>query len=700
MARFGFIILLLALLAVWIGPFLGAARSGLQDAALGTTPSPTAPAPLDVSRLGMIRGTPGFWRIGRDPSGVWWFVSPDDRLEFLNTVTTVQPYQLGRHPDGPHYRSNDWSGELRTDSGDLQAWATRTLERVRDAGFKGLGAWSNPAFHQLDVPMTRDLNIWSWASKACQRLYHPDWEKIAEKAVESQVPSLRDNRQLVGYYLDNELHWEGNTPALYFDQLPPDDPNRLKVIQAIRALWPSIESFNADWHTKLSSWDELASLPTIPREPAAAYSRLYSAFLERVATDYFRIVTALVRKHDPNHLVLGVRFAGWAPPEVVRASRDLTDAQSINYYVGDAMLDQALFEMLHRESGQPVIVSEYSFHSLDGRSGNRNTFGFQAQVADQAARAEGYEQMTRALARVPFVIGADWFQWNDEPPSGRTTDGEDVNFGVVDVDDRLYEELVAAIRRTTPALNPLHAASSDDARADVWREAPGPMPVFDVPYATSGITLNGSLSEWSQASRVPGLKLGRTLGVQRTTASVPSFHLAWNERGLTVAFEVLDTDIEAAPAQGRWWTRDCVEFWVSTRPVPPDQEIYNAYCHQFFFVPVRMPGSDGQSGTFGQWHREGDALTQHRIPHPDIKYAARILPDRYVVEAFIPAEILHGFDPATSAALAFNLHVRDFQAATDTYWSAGKDANTHLRPNTWGVLRLLPPASATVAGAR
>lgn len=700
MARFGFIILLLALLAVWIGPFLGAARSGLQESALGTPSSPATPETLDSSRLELIRGTPGFWRIGRDRDGVWWFVSPDDQLEFLNTVTTVQPYQLGRHPDGPHYRSDDWTGEFRTDSGDLLHWATRTLGRIRGVGFKGLGAWSNPVFHQLDVPMTRDLNVWSWASKACQRLYHPDWEAIAEKAILSQVPQLRENRNLVGYFLDNELHWEGNTPSLYFDHLPPGDPNRQVVVDTIRELWPSIEAFNADWNTSLPGWDDLATLGALPREPASAYSRLHSAFLERVATDYFRLVTGLLRKHDPNHLVLGVRFAGWAPPEVVRASRNYTDAQSINYYVADAMLDQALFEMLYRESGQPVIVSEYSFHALDGRSGNRNTFGFQAQVADQLARAEGYERMTRSLARVPFVIGADWFQWNDEPPSGRTSDGEDVNFGVVDVDDREYETLVDAVRRTTPTLNPLHASADVDARTDLWREAPGPLPTFDVPYVSSGVTLNGSLSEWSQASRIPGLKLGQTLGVERTAIRVPSFHLAWNERGLFIAFEVPDAEIEAAPATGRWWTRDCVEFWIATRPVPPDQVIYNAYCHQFFFVPVSMPDRDGQSGTFGQWHREGDALTQHRIPHPQIKFAARVLADRYVVEAFIPAEALHGFDTASSPTLAFNLHVRDFQAATDAYWSAGKEQNTQLRPNTWGVLRLMPPAPDSVAQTR
>ena len=65
--------------------------------------------------------------------------------------------------------------------------------------------------------------------------------------------------------------------------------------------------------------------------------------------------------------------------------------------------------------------------------------------------------MTTRLARVPYIIGADWFQWCDEPPAGRSSDGEDVNFGIVDVHDKPYTLLVNSIRQTAPLLNPLHA---------------------------------------------------------------------------------------------------------------------------------------------------------------------------------------------------------------------------------------------------
>src|SRR5688500_9618406 len=79
------------------------------------TPKPaptTQPSPLDLARaianpwanslkaqadaelqlaadFKTLRGQKGFWRIGQANDGVWWFVAPDGKREFLNTVTTV-----------------------------------------------------------------------------------------------------------------------------------------------------------------------------------------------------------------------------------------------------------------------------------------------------------------------------------------------------------------------------------------------------------------------------------------------------------------------------------------------------------------------------------------------------------------------------------------------------------------------------------
>ncbi len=645
--------------------------------------------PLDT--LVEVRGTDGFWQLGRTEGGVWWLISPQGEREFLNTVTTVQPYQIARDPEGPHFISRDYDGGI-TQDGNLDQWARRTLARVKDAGFKGLGAWCHPIFHDLDVPVTRDLNVWKWVNEST-RLYSPQWVEWAENAVKTQVTPLRDNRQLVGYFIDNELDWSqsGVGAALYFDGLPPDDPNRVEVMKVIRQTWPDIDTFNRDWNTTLTDWSQLDAWAALPDEPSAARGRLFSRWLLHLARDYFRITTGLIRKHDPNHLVLGVRFRGWAPPEVVEASRDYTDAQSLNYYVSDGRLDMDMLGMMNEKSGQPVMITEYAFHSLDGRSGNRNTVGFAGQVIDQQARADGYRLFTTRMARVPYIVGADWFQWMDEPPSGRSSDGEDVNFGVVDIDDRPYELLVNAIRTTTPLLNRLHQSSINDDGFDIWRESFATRPVTEVPYLATPIYINGELSDWPDEARLTGIRHSQSIGLERSSLPLPTVLMGWNSRGLYMGFEVADADIQGAPASGWWWTRDHFEFWLATRPLDADQNFYDLDCHQFFFVPVDFP-TDGTFGVVGQWKRPGDALAASLIPHPKVKSVTRILPGRYVVEMFIPADALHGWDPGRQPKMQFNFYARNWQHAIDYFWSAPKEVQTQLRPGTWGTIFLAPPA--------
>jgi hypothetical protein len=731
MGRAAITVIIVVLLGVWVTPFIaGAGRptaaaardtlapliaatqaSALDPSSLeapstapdGTQPIAAAATIAPAPKFTALHGTRGFWRIGQTEDHVWWFVSPEGKPEFLNTVTTVEPYQSSRDPDGPRYVSLDWKGPLVLDERSqkqLKVWAQRTLARISDIGFKGIGAWSNPILHQYEVPMSQDLNVSAWI-KGDGRFYSPGWAETAEHAIKLQAEPLRMNRNLTGYFIDNELDWgdSGAGPVLYFNGLAPTDPNRRQVVSIMQTVWTTVAGFNHDWQTNIKDWKDIDSWTTLPPDEPTAYGRLFTAWLSHLAADYFKTTTTLIRKYDPNHLILGVRFKGYAPREVVLASRGYTDAQSINYYVGDARLDLDMFNMMS-ESGQPVLISEYSFHALDGRSGNRNTVGFAAQVLDQQARADGYRILTTNLARVPYVIGGDWFQWSDEPPGGRYGDGEDVNFGVVDVDDHPYDLLTQAIRETTPKLDPLHAASATDDGKDVWRESFASVPMMHVPYLSTPVTLNGELSDWPAESKLtPAMRHSQTIGLERSKLPVPNVYLGWTDDGLYMGFEVFDNDIQGAPPKGWWWTRDYAEFWISTRPVASDQNNYDIYDHQFFFVPNDFPGEDGLAGVVGQWHRPGDALKDNLIPQSNVHEAVRILPDRYVVEMFLPAKALHGWDPRHQPAMAFNMHVRNWQHALDYFWSAPKEVMTQLRPNTWGTLYLMPPPKELSAQA-
>jgi hypothetical protein len=95
---------------------------------------------------------------------------------------------------------------------------------------------------------------------------------------------------------------------------------------------------------------------------------------------------------------------------------------------------------LYALTGKPILVTEIYMAAAGNRSRNRNSTGHFPVVGTQAERAQSVRNTLHRLARVPYVVGVDWFQWADEPTHGRF-DGENYNFGLVDIHDRVYEEL-------------------------------------------------------------------------------------------------------------------------------------------------------------------------------------------------------------------------------------------------------------------
>jgi hypothetical protein len=83
--------------------------------------------------------------------------------------------------------------------------------------------------------------------------------------------------------------------------------------------------------------------------------------------------------------------------------------------------------------------------SMQNRSGNRNNHGMFPLEPTQAKRAKSAATTLLSLARLPYVVGADWFQYFDEPQHGRE-DGENYNFGLVDIYDRPYSEMTNMLR--------------------------------------------------------------------------------------------------------------------------------------------------------------------------------------------------------------------------------------------------------------
>jgi hypothetical protein len=346
---------------------------------------------LSSPKIVEIRGKEGFWRIVKTDQHIWWFQTPDNELEFMSMVTTVGYFQQSKDENGPHYTSSDFKG-------NVDDWAKKTADRLLSYGFKGAGAWSNKQILKY-VPNTYDLNL---TPSTHTPIENENWAAEMEEIIRKKISHLRDEKNLVGYYIDNELDW---------------------------------------------------------------------VKLEPHAQKYFKTLSTLIRKHDPNHLILGVRFNKRPPLSVLKASRGFVDAHSFNIYSDDAKMWKNHCREMWKTSNAPLIVSEFSFYSDINQSGNKNLKGFGGKVGSQEARAKSYEHFVLGMASTGFIIGTEWFQWNDEPPKGRG-DGEDCNFGIVDVYDKPYELLIDTIKTTKEKLNKTHQSADNKQNDPVWKDDP------------------------------------------------------------------------------------------------------------------------------------------------------------------------------------------------------------------------------------
>ena len=101
-------------------------------------------------------------------------------------------------------------------------------------------------------------------------------------------------------------------------------------------------------------------------------------------------------------------------------------------------------------SGLPIIIGEFHF----GTPGRGLAPGL-AQTLNQEERGVAYRYYVENAAAHHSVVGTHWFQWWDQPSTGRY-DGENYNIGFVSVTDVPYKELVEAAKKTHGRIKDIH----------------------------------------------------------------------------------------------------------------------------------------------------------------------------------------------------------------------------------------------------
>ena len=361
----------------------------------------------------------------------------------------------------------------------VKKWEEVTLDRMRDWGFTSFGNWVDPAFYPNEKvayfangwiigdyqTLSGHVNHWGDMPDP----FDPVFAQRAKATIDAIAADVKGSPWCAGIFIDNEKSWgarEGSVPERYgviLDALSKNShksPAKQAFTLYLMERYQSIDALNSAWFggNELSSWAEFSSGVTFDYFTPAQTADL-SKMLEMLGEQYFNVVHNALEDVLPNHLYMGARMANWGmPDEIIKASLAYSDVLSFNIYEEGMAANR--WDFLE-ELDLPVVIGEFHIGATQG-SGLFHP-GI-VHAADQADRAEMYKEYMKSVLSKPYMVGAHWFQYVDEPITGRAFDGENANIGFVTVADIPYPHMVSAIKDVTTTL--YSSRYSDEAQSE------------------------------------------------------------------------------------------------------------------------------------------------------------------------------------------------------------------------------------------
>ena len=385
-------------------------------------------------------------------NGRWWVIDPLGYPCYIRSMHAVKPCYLD---------SANQTNAAIVRFGSLEAWAEKTADLLKNEWYFNIADTDFAENTANRMPMQKSIpepnkapgqksqggfagrfgyHVGSNCSNGgstrfsennTMNVFDPEFVPFSDE-VATLLEARRDDPWILGYTSDNELPMNIN---MLFNYLTVDHTKPMNRY-SYAAAWT--------WLIRMTGKDE-PQQQDITKE----HVELFRGF---VWDRYYNVVTTAMRKHDPNHMILGTRFlttvknAEW----VLRFASLYLDAITINWY-GQWEPDADDLKKLCERADLPIMVTEFYTKAMD--SGLANTRGAGWTVPTQQDRADFYQHFTLRLLECKNFVGWHWHQYIDDDPSPavvfeadgttwRDQSNIDANKGIVNSGHRPYDELV------------------------------------------------------------------------------------------------------------------------------------------------------------------------------------------------------------------------------------------------------------------
>jgi hypothetical protein len=427
-------------------------------------------------------------------NGYWWLISPAGNPVFYTglcgppaldwdvTPITGREWEFASLPanSAPGWMSNPWvagdntqyysfvTGNLirKFGAANWQALSTaRTAERLPSWGFTGLGKWSSTVGNLPNLPVL-DVDAPTLPTG------HIDpFDASVQQAFKSNLmaqigPQVNDSTILGWSYMNEIQGIVLAAEAQAILQLGAAVPAKQQMIQyGVEQLYAgNVSQAAAAWEVKAGSLAQLYA--TSPTPPASDLETMREYYENAV----LGFVYATFKQVDPNHLYFGY----WIVPGWWADSSDWTiaaansDVLGFDWYAME--LQSGILPGLLKQVDKPTLIGEFSFPPTYGLVRGFGVYT-SANAADDEAAGQAYQQWMAAAVAEPTTVGTMWFQYRDEPVSGRgpcpdgaanaLVCGEHYAFGVADETDRPKYALVERMRTANLCAGPQRLQLTD-----------------------------------------------------------------------------------------------------------------------------------------------------------------------------------------------------------------------------------------------
>ena len=428
-----------------------------------------------------LRAT-GFFRIEK-VDGIWWFVTPEGNPYIMKGIDLVCYSEMSYHtpiyikdtnevrgifnelPDKEKYEMayetspfgipvlNYLKMNLYRKYGkDFDAkWVEMTQKRLADWGFNASAKWDK----HPDICMPYIYSLGGKAPfKKVKWLIDPYDEKFAENvelSVKDTLPTLKDDPYLIGYHYTNE---SGFDMEIFRAMLASDENCAMKkafitYLDEKYSCNQLVEMLNVSVCNTQELLNMDLSKKDFPQNDV-------NAFITQTAKIYYKTIRDGIKKYDPNHLYMG---AGITPNwrscyEWDVGGLEYLDVLSFDHYTRST--DHWIEKYAAHDF--PLINIEFSFTASD--RGMSPIFA-QIHCKDQEERGKEYKDFMEYSFSLPQFVGSGFFILHDQPLAGRCNGdgsyGECHNFGLVDITDEPYGDMIKYVKEVHKNLEKIHA---------------------------------------------------------------------------------------------------------------------------------------------------------------------------------------------------------------------------------------------------